>query len=58
MEGEFAGDGGELAQEFVEGVAAFEIVGEVLEWHSRAPEAGSSAEDLGIDCDGGLGHWG
>lgn len=58
LEGEFSADGGELAQEIVEGVAAFEIVDEVLEGHSRAPEAGGSSEDFGIDCDGGLGHWG
>ncbi len=56
MKGEFAADGGELAQELVEGVTAFEIVDEVLEGYARAPEAGCSAEDLGIDQNHGVAH--
>lgn len=56
LEGELAADGGELLEKLVEGVAAFEIVDEVFERHARAPEAGRSAEDFGIDCDGGFAH--
>lgn len=51
-----AGDGGELAQEFVESVAAFEVVDEVLEGDARASEAGDAVEDLLVGNDDRLAH--
>ena len=49
-------DGGELAQEFVEWVAAFEVVDEVLEGDARTSEAGNAVEDLLAGNDDGLAH--
>lgn len=51
-----AGDGGELAQEFVKGMATFEVVDEVLEGDARASKAGDAVEDLGVGDDDGLAH--
>ena len=44
----FAGNRRELPQEFVQGVAAFQVVDEVLERNSRASEARGSAHDLRV----------
>jgi hypothetical protein len=48
LNGHIARDGGELPQEFVEGVTTLQIVDQVLERDSRAAEARDSVHDFRI----------
>ncbi len=52
----FARDSRETFQEILDRLAAFEVINQILDWHTRARETRRTAHDFGIDFDDGFTH--